>query len=367
MRFEVACPADDTALRRLLRETPMEGDIQITFEREPCIDFANGIEGDRTDILLGRPGPQQDPVAMGARTLLKSFVNGVPTHVGYLGQLRIQPNFRGRAGVLRRGYAALRELARNSDDVTLFVTTIVADNLAARRVFEAGLPGLPRYRHLGDVLSLIFPTGVRRRADAARAELSNARSEDMAEIAQCLARYGERFQFAPYWTHADLVSAQRARGLCPEDFLVARRRSRIIGCLACWDQRKFKQIVVRRYSSRLRLVRPVWNALAPLAGASALPAPGSTLSIAFLSHLAVENDDVDVFSALLDAGLVRAALRGAVHAILGLAEENPVTAAAMRLKPRNYRSRAYLVCWPEGEEAASRVDARTLHLEVAIL
>lgn len=344
----------------------MDGDMKITLEREPCIDFANGIEGDRTDVLVARPGPDEAPVAMGACSLLTSYVNGVPTRVGYLGQLRIQQNHRARAGILRRGYAALRNLAGSMEHATLFITTIVADNLSARRVLEAGLPGLPRYRPLGDVLSLTFSTAPRR-SDTAQSEVCAARAEDLSEIAECLRRYGERFQFAPRWTQTDLVSSKRARDLRPEDFLVARSGSRIVGCLACWDQREFKQIVVRGYSRRLSLLRPVWNAMAPLAGAPALPAPGSPLPVAFLSHLGVDNDDAEVFKALLHAGLARAASRGAEHAILGLAELNPLTATAVRWRPRSYRSRAYLVYWPEGEAAAEQVAARTLHLEVAIL
>jgi hypothetical protein len=366
MRFELACPADDAALRRLLRESPMEGDIRLTLEREPCIDFANGVEGDRTDVLIARPGPNEAPVAMAACSLLASFVNGGPTTVGYLGQLRIQRNRRGRAGVLRRGYRALWNLAGSTRQARLFVTTIVADNVPARRVLEAGLPGLPRYRPLGDLLSLTFATASRRRR-ATTSEAHAARAEDLPALAECLRRYGERFQFAPRWTRADLLSPSRARGLGLEDFLVVRSGPRIVGCLACWDQREFKQIVVRGYSSRLSLLRPVWNAVAPWAGMPGLPAPGSALPVVFLSHLAVDDDDPEVFKALLHAGLARAASRGAEHAILGLAESNPLTPTALRSRPRSYRSRAYLVCWPDGEAAAEQVDARALHLEVAIL
>jgi hypothetical protein len=111
----------------------------------------------------------------------------------------------------------------------------------------------------------------------------------------------------------------------------------------------------------------MWNFVAPLSGAPGLPAPGSSLSVVYLSHLAIDNDDTEVFEALLRAGLARAASRGAQHAILGLAELNPLTATALRCRPRSYRSRAYLVYWPEGEAAAKQVNAGTPHLEVAIL
>jgi hypothetical protein len=366
MQFELARASDEPGLRRLLRETPMGSDIRLTLEREPCVDFANTIEGDATEILVARAADHEPPVAMAARTVLTSFVNGAPTRVGYLGQLRIRPEHR-RPRVLQRGYAALRGLLADSG-VSLNVTTIVSDNIAARRVFEAGLRGLPTYRYLGDILSLTYATGNGRKARGEGLSVEAAQPGDMAEIAELLIRNGSRFQFAPQWTREDLVSSVRARGLRPKDFFVARKASRVIGCLACWDQREFKQVVVRGYSRRAAVVRPLWNALALVARWPQLPPAGAALPLVFLSHVAVDNDDAQVFSALLDAGLDCAHRRGIRHAVLGLAERHPLAAIARaRRRPRIYRSRAYLVYWPEGEAAAQQVDGRPLHLEVAIL
>ena len=366
MQFELARASDEPALRRLLRETPMGSDISLTLEREPCVDFANTIEGDATQILVARPAGNEAPVGMATRTILTSFVNGAPTRVGYLGQLRIRPEFR-RPRVLQRGYAALRDLLADSG-VSLNVTTIVSDNRAARRVFEAGLGGLPTYRYLGDMLSLTYATGAVRNKPRDDVSIEAAGPQDMLEISALLMRNGRRFQFAPRRTDADLLSTARARGLRPQDFLVARGASGIIGCLACWDQRDFKQIVVRGYSRRVRLARPMWNALAPLARWPQLPRVGTSLPVTFLSHLAVDDDHAEAFSALLDAGLERAHGRGAGQAVLGLAERHPLAAIARaRRRPRVYRSRAYLVYWPEDAAVAQQVDGRPLHLEVAIL
>lgn len=261
----------------------------------------------------------------------------------------------------------MRELLSDSG-VSLNVSTIVSDNIAARRVLEAGLSGLPKYRYLGDILSLTYvarPSGNSRRSEL---NVEPAQPRDMPEIAALLLRNGTRFQFAPHWTTADLVSPSRARSLRPEDFLVARRASRVIGCLACWDQREFKQLVVRGYSRRIGLVRPLWNVLAPVARWPQLPPVGASFQVIFLSHVAVDDDDPEVFSALLDAGLDCAHRREVGQAVLGLADRHPLAATARaRRNPRIYRSRAYLVYWPEGEAAARQVDGRPLHLEVAIL
>lgn len=366
MQFEVARASDEPALRRLLRETPMGQDIRLTLEREPCVDFANSIEGDATEILVARAAGCGPPVGMATRTVLTSFVNGAPTRVGYLGQLRIRPEYR-RPRVLQRGYAALRGLLSDSG-VSLHVSTIVSDNVAARRILEAGLSSLPKYRYIGDMLSLTYATGAGRNSRKNGLRVEPARLQDMAEISALLLRNGKRFQFAPQWMAEDLVSSVRARGLRVEDFLVARRASEVIGCLACWDQRGFKQLVIRGYSTRANLVRPLWNALAPVVRWPQLPPVGAALPMMFLSHVAVEDDDAEAFSALLDAGLDCAHRRGAGQAILGMAERHPLTPIARaRHRARIYRSRAYLVYWPEGEAAAHKVDGRPLHLEVAIL
>ena len=42
----LATAADEPAVRRLLREHPLGGDIAVSLEREPDTSIAAGIEGD---------------------------------------------------------------------------------------------------------------------------------------------------------------------------------------------------------------------------------------------------------------------------------------------------------------------------------
>jgi hypothetical protein len=367
MQFELARRKDEPALRQLLRATPLAGDISVTLEREPCIEYANAIEGERTQILVARSAADDAVVGMAARTVLTCFVNGEVTRVGYLGQLRILPHYQGRAALLKRGYEALRELHADGT-APFYLSTIVADNRPARRVLEAGLKGFPTYRYCGDFLTLMLSTRRHRPRHAPGLIVTAGRPGDLDGIVECLARSGRRFQFSPHWTRGDLESPERARSLRPADFLLARRGADVVGCAACWDQREFKQVVVRAYSARLQLARPWWNAVAPLVGSPRLPPPGSPLAFAYLSHLAVDRDDAVAFEALVAAGLREAARRGLEYLTLGLAERHPLAAVALgRFNPRIYRSRAYVVHWPDGASAAQSIDSRPLHLEAAIL
>jgi hypothetical protein len=365
MRFELAGAADEPALRRLLRETALAGAVSVTLEREPCIHFGNAIEGESNQVLVGRSPVDGSIVAMGTRTLLHCYVNGARQAVGYLGQLRLHPSCRSNPTILRRGYASLRRLHEDGA-VAFYVTTIISDNERARRVLEAGLPGLPTYQHRGEVLTLVLSTIQPIRPTDTR--IDTARIDDLDGIVDCLERNGRRYQLTPCWTRADLLSETRSRGLAIEDFIVARRGERLVGCIACWDQREFKQTVVRGYSSSLAWARPLANCLSPLTGTPKLPAVGQAFAYAYLSHLAVDDDDPGVFEALVRAALHAARKHGLDHVLLGLGEQSALTPIALeRFKTRQYRSRAYLAHWPDGLEAVRAVDSRPLHLEVAIL
>ena len=364
MQFELANPADEPALRRLLRETPFVGDVSVTMEREPCVHFANAIEGERSQILVARPAPGQPAIGMATRTLIDCYVNGAPKRIGYLSQLRILPTYQARPTMLKRGYATMRELHADGA-AEFYVTTIIADNEPARRVLEAGLRGFPTYRYVGDMLTLLLSTAGRH---PTAPQIESARAEDVSEIVQCLERYGARHQFAPQWTRECLLSPVRSRGLRVQDFLLARRGGRVVGCIACWDQREFKQTVVRGYAPRLAWARPVSNLLSPITGIPRLPAVGERVAFAYASHLAVDDDDPAIFSALLTEALRAAADRGLNHLSIGLAERNPLAPVALaRFKAREYRSRAYVVHWDDGAAAVQALDERPIHLEVAIL
>ena len=134
----VATEADDAALRALLRANPMAGAIEMTFEREPSLRVAAAAEGDRhaTVIVRTRDGRA---VAMGSRAVMDVYLDGAPARVGYLGQLRVDPAWRGRRALMRSGYSAVRAL-RRADEAAFDLTAIVMDNAPARRLLEAGLP-----------------------------------------------------------------------------------------------------------------------------------------------------------------------------------------------------------------------------------
>jgi hypothetical protein len=361
--IEEAAPEDDPELRRLLRDNPMEGEIQVSLEREPNAFLAAAVEGEPHRTIVARDPGSGGIVGMGSRAVWNVFLNGEPCRLGYLSQLRVDRAHRGRKRLLKAGYDLLRSF-RGSDEKPFDLTSIVADNEVARRLLGAGVPGLPKYREIEEWSTLVVPTTSRSK----RAEIERGTADLLDEIVACLERNRYRYQFAPRFSKMDLLSPERSRGLEPEDFFLAVVGGEVVGCVALWDQSGFKQVVVRGYAPRLARWRPWINRLAPLMGTPRLPEPGQRLPHAYLSHLAVDGDDPVIFQALVEAAYAEARARQYVYVVIGLAARHPWRSwLERRFKPRVYSSVLYAVHWEDGDEAVAVLDGRMPHVEVALL
>lgn len=363
---ELATREDEPELRRLLRENPMQGRVCVSLEREPDAFVAAAAEGRPYHTVVARDGTSGRLVGMGHRAVMEVHVNGVPARVGYLSQLRVDTAYRGRRRLLARGYELLAA-RRGRDEEPFDLTSIMADNEPALRLLGAGVPGLPRYAPLERFVTVVIPTWrAPRRRGGAPAEAG--RREQVEEIAGCLERNARRFQFARRWSPVDLVSSERCPGLRPEDFRLSFGNGRLRGAAALWDQSSFKQVVVRGYAPALARWRGWINRGAWLLGAPPLPDPGTALPHAYLSHVAVDEDDTAVFEGLLGALLDEARRRRLSYVVAGFAERHPFLAVVRRrCRAREYASLLHVVHGPDGARAASRLDGRVPHVEVALL
>lgn len=366
--FELARPNDDAAVRALLREQAMGGAVRVSLQREPDARLAAGIEGDRHYMIVARDRATDRVVALCSRAVRDVFVNGKPARLGYLGQLRRDPTIPRQRRLLVEGFAACAR-THQPDELPYDLTSIVADNMAARRLLERGLPGLPTYRPLCEFVTLVIPVGRmrRRRASAGRRVLRGC-DELLPAIAACLQRNYKRRQFAPAWSTDDLRSPVRTRGLHAQDFFVACENERVIGCLARWDQRGFKQTVIDSYASRLARWRPVVNVALAFTGRPHLPRPGQQLQFAYLSHVAVDEHCSDVLIDLIDVARNDTVGSGVNYLIIGMAAENLLLGSVRRaFRGREYRSLLYLAHYSDAEPAVDALDDRIVHVEVATI
>lgn len=364
-RFSLAGPQDDAALRRRMAEDWLPGHIGVSFRREPSYFAACRVQGDEVQVIKCVDTQHERIAGLASRALRRLWINGRPQRAGYLADLRAHPDYR-NGTLLGRGYRYLRQL-HAADPVPLYYTMILDGNAHARRILTSGRAGLPRYRHLGRFLTPAVHLDLPRpsiRLPGMR--LTTARAEQVPDILRFIqSRYRQR-QFAPAWTDTDLDGAGYP-GLRPEDIYLAMRGTRIVGTLAAWDQRAFRQTHVERYSPLLRGLRPFYNGLARITPLRPLPREGQAVPHFYLAAIAIEDDDPRIFRALL-RHLYRARRCGPWHYFIGgLHERDPLAGELLRYRHIPAAGHLYSVQFDDSGDAALSLDERVPYVEAGSL
>jgi len=361
--FDTAGPGDDLALRDMARRHEMPGKIRLSYAREPSFFDALAVEGQHNEVIVARDDRTGEIVGLATRSIKTAYLNGRQAPLGYLGGLRLEPSHR-RGLALARGFGFLRR--RHRDRRTrLYLTTILESNAEARTLLTSRRAGLPDYHDLGRLCCLAL--GIHRsRRPGGRwiGSVRTARSDDLARVVEFWREHGPERQFFPAYSARDLTSSTGLlRGLAPEDILVAEHRGEILGTVAVWDQRAFRQNVVIGYSPLLGSVRRAYNGLARLAGYPRLPVPGDGLDLAHLSLTCARQNDREVFAALLQEAVELC--RGRCSSLVaGLHERDPLLEVLLERRHLAYPSRLYAVTWDEGSEARRELDDRVPYVEL---
>jgi hypothetical protein len=345
--MRLASERDDEIVRALLRENSMPSWVEISIEREPSFFQGTAWLGREWAVLSEEAG---DIVGMYSAAMRRVHVSGRPELLGYLGGLRVRGRHRHRIRHLRAGYASIRSLAPAQGTLPWWFTVIAEGNAPARRLLEAGLPGLPPYQHRGNYVTHILPASRGRRLGLWR----RARHGEAEEIAAFHNQEAARYQFSPVLTG----DAIERIGL--DSALVHERAGTILGAVVLWDQRAFKQVVVQRYRKPLSALLPFYNLYAYLARRVALPPAGEALSQTFLAFLTVAEEVRPQFQALLSDALSHCRTPAAA---LGMSAQAAEAVGIEAFKPIRYPARVYSVAFDEAIE----LDSRPVQPEAALL
>jgi hypothetical protein len=340
----------------------MAGPISVTLEREPSFFRAAELDGQSHQTITGRD-PGGHLIGLATRSTGSFYLNGTAARAGYLSQLRLHPSARGSFHIVTRGYRFLKDLHDRDQPGLTYLTSIMEDNTPARRLLESGRRGLPTYTALAR-----FETSILSHARSTRSPditIRPATPADIPTLASILHESNHRFAFAPTWPAAALEALDNA-GLPINRFLIAERARRPVACAALWDQRPFKQSVVRAYSPTLSITRPLINTFARVRALPSLPPIGQPLPTQFLSHAAALPGEEHAFEPLVAAALKQARHEGC-SLIAGFAASHPLAPVMSRFRRRVLPSILYAVAWDDGKPLVASLRTQVPHAEVALL
>lgn len=345
--FALAKSQDDQELRMLLQTNAMPSWVNMKITREPSYFAGMHRFGKDWAVIARQKGV---PVGMYACSEHPVHINGNPTEIGYLHSLRIMPLFRGRIGILKGGFAALRSFTL-SKNATVWYTAIASENRIARRLLEANLQRMPRYIGLNDFITFALSCTSRYRP---KAYWNRVVPTDLNQLCSFYNYHARHYQLAPFLTQENALRSGAT-------FYSVVRAGKIQASMALWNQQSYKQIVASTYRPPLQTLRPLYNLYARLRGKIALPPAGGVLDQTFLAFFAVAPSlEQQLPSLLKDA----CSLCQSKVLTFGLHAHNPLTTILYRhCRPTMYRTRIYAVTFDD----QILMDERPAQPEAALL
>lgn len=363
VKYRIATVWDDQDLRAMLRENAMTSWVGMTFEREPSYFAARELFDDEITVIAREDTPSGTPVGMYSCKVLPVHVNNLPARVGYLGGLRLSSKYRNRFRVVRNGFKSINELVTNRGTLSYWVTSVARENMVARRLLEARLPEMPIYSNVGELATIALSAALGQKN---KNLLRRATEADIPALVEFVNGHNRAYQFAPFLTEAWLHNLSPESGIEISNFWVLKDGQDIRGCLALWDQRAFKQTVIRSYSYPFRFVRRGYNLWAAASGRVPLPAIGQSLKQVFMAFVAIDERALSDCVAIIREGLSYVRDCDARIGLLGLSADNPMYARIVaELPAHEYRTCIETVSWPGEPEPI--LDGRPPQPEVALL
>ncbi len=299
LNYRLAHPSDNPRLQNLVAKITMPGPAQMCFQRAPDFYVGAQVIGESQSMVVVDDAAR--PEALAGITVISgrhAYISGKKRYLHYSGDTRVDPFYR------RRGISGLMfaEQKKHHQPTDLVQGVILNGNTgaldAARRVqghkvfafwlshtietsFMFVRKGTPR-----------IPAGVTLRA---------ATAVDVPAMQAFQDREAPRRNGYPAYDFSQLLAgAPYYAGLSIGDYTLALRDGEIVGMLAAWNQKAYKQTRIMGFHPAAKMLRPVYNAYVGLMGGFKLPPVGGMLNYLTLANVLIASDDPAIYRALID-------------------------------------------------------------------
>lgn len=292
-------PADNAKMQDLITKITMPGVAQMCFQRAP--DFFVGAKVIGEEFVLTVADDDERPDVLAGLTVISGrdlYISGKKRRVYYSGDTRVDPFYR-RRGIASNLFIEQKKY-RSTED--LLQGIVLKENTAPLDAAANAADGvLFRYwiSHAIET-SFIFtrkitpriPSGVQMRA---------ATASDVPAMQAFFDREAPRRNGYPVYDFEKLLAGDPYyAGLGIGDFVLATRNGQIIGMVAGWNQKAYKQTRIVGFKPIVKVLRPLYNLYVGIVGGFKLPPVGGVLNYLTLSNILVAHDDTAVLQGLID-------------------------------------------------------------------
>lgn len=362
-RFEIrqAQETDTNALMQLINETPQEGKVHLNFERKPDFFHATQVTTTEPDVWVMLDQKNNKLAAAFSIGKREVYVKGEKRLTRYGNDLRVHQDYQG-GRTLFRLFKKYRELMQDE----WMQTVILDENKASIDTVASGRSLLPTYHAAGQFITHMIDLK-KKHKHTANKQVRRACKKDIAEIQHFFDQNASQKEFYPCYDFSKIGSDEPYyRDIRIDDLFLAYQDDELEGVCGVWDQKAFKQTRFVAYKGNMKVLRHINNWNSKLFGGIRLPKAGNLSNYISLHSILCKDNDVSIFSDLLNSVLHNFHASEYDALIFGFDKRDPLHQASKGLKGYTLLSNHYLASY--GSDPAKDMDQdRLFYLEPARL
>ena len=292
-------PADNAKMQDLITKITMPGVAQMCFQRAP--DFFVGAKVIGDEFVLTVADDDERPDVLAGLSVISGrdlYISGQKRRVYYSGDTRVDPYYR-RRGIASNLFIEQKKHRSNDD---LLQGIVLKENTAPLDAAKNTADGVLFDYWISHTIetSFIFVRKVKPRIPAG-VTLRAATAADLPAMQAFFDREAPRRNGYPVYDFDKLAKGDPYyAGLKVSDYVLALKGNEIIGMLAGWNQKAYKQTRIMGFKPAIKMLRPIYNLYVSVAGGFKLPPVGGVLNYLTLYNVLIANDDQAIYQALID-------------------------------------------------------------------
>lgn len=364
LNYRLSSPSDNARLQSLVAKITMPGPAQMCFQRAPDFFVGAQVIGESQRIVV--VDDETRPDALAGVTVISGrhvYISGHKRYVHYSGDTRVDPFYR-RRGI---GASMFLEQRKHHQPTDLVQAVVLNGNTGAldaaravqgNRVFDFWLS------HTIETSFMFIRKGPPR--IPAGVTLKTASVADVEAMQVFQDREAPRRNGYPAYDFHKLIGGDPYyAGLAIHDYTLAMRNGQIVGMLAAWNQKAFKQTRITGFHPIANVIRPAYNVYVGIKGGFKLPPVGGVLNYLTLANVLVAHDECDIYQALIDWVMAHQGKKVDALATC-VTQGDPLVDVPRRYKRQKLFSQHLWMTFGE-DDPRSTIDDRPLYMELGRL
>ncbi|MBQ4077860.1 hypothetical protein IJD15_01595 [bacterium] len=270
--FEFATEEDGEEISALLEQTAFDGDITLVYAKRPNAFVSVNKDSIKSAIVIGRNTETNKIVGVGICQIFEMLVDNNKERIAYLGGLRVDKT----ANLNIFSAYKLLENFVIENNVKYTYTTILEDNIYAQKMLTKKRKFMPEYKKISDYTVNIYKKNIRFKSNK---NIELLKEEEIPKLKKFIEEKTKDIIFFPLNTFNY------------KDFYVLKdSNNNICACGKLTKQMNHKQLIIKRYSKKLQLLKKLSNPILNLINLPPFPKENEIINYQTLSYVLYDNE-----------------------------------------------------------------------------